>query len=346
MDLSSRIARALERGRGGAVSSLAAAVWGAASSRSLAKPLTLSGHARARVIAIGGATLGGSGKTPLAIACARSLALAGARVALVGHAYGARPLGPRVVDPGDDVEAVGDEALVAARALSSLGVPVVVAPSRQQALDVALDERDVVVLDGVAQLHPVRAHLALLAVDGAHPWGAGECPPRGDLRAPACDLLALCDRVVATRGGGDTRAATFDLDRPLDHADVTGEGAWLGDQRLGWAELRGGRVGLWTSVARPARVAARLAAAGVTPVVVATHGDHARVGAALRAKIAREAREKRVELWLCTPKCAARLSPTLEGVPVAILEHELRLEAPLEEALRSAAQLPPATSGA
>jgi hypothetical protein len=129
----------------------------------------------ARVIAVGGSTLGGSGKTPLAIACADALHRAGERVALVGHAYRGRPGRPRFVSVGDDVGEVGDEALECAARLAPYGVPVVVAETRQRALDLALEVADVAVVDGLGQAKPRRASLALLAVDAASPWGAGRC---------------------------------------------------------------------------------------------------------------------------------------------------------------------------
>jgi tetraacyldisaccharide 4'-kinase len=146
----------------------------------------------ARAIGIGGATLGGSGKTPLAIACARELARAGERVALVGHAYRASPGVARVVAPDDTLRAVGDEALVAARELRhDRGAVVVVGPSREAAIAHAATLADVLVLDGVTQTVPRRLDLALLAVDPDEPWGrAAATPPRGDLRAPIATLLS------------------------------------------------------------------------------------------------------------------------------------------------------------
>ncbi len=118
-----------------------------------------------RAIAIGGAVLGGTGKTPLAIAVARHLAPR-VRVAIVGHAHRAKPERARVVQPNDSLDVVGDEALLAAR-----HAIVVVAPSRQAALDLACEIADVVILDGVLQLEP-RAALSVLTVpdSGAPSW--------------------------------------------------------------------------------------------------------------------------------------------------------------------------------
>ena len=195
LSFDSRLARALEAGRGGPVSALRGARLGRHGRVAPVASLVVSDGVK--VVVVGGATLGGSGKTPLSIACAKQLAGEGHSVALVGHAYRARPDRCRVVSPADAVEIVGDEALAAARALQSTGVRVVVGPGRQAALDHALRMARVVASYGVAQLSPQRAALALLAVDAAHPWGAGFCPPCGDPRAPREALLSA--RATALR---------------------------------------------------------------------------------------------------------------------------------------------------
>src|SRR5262249_21767504 len=146
-----------------------------------------------RAIAVGGATLGGSGKTPLAIAAALALSAAGARVAFVGHAYRARPGRGRGVTGGDPSSEGGDGGRVAARALPPAGVPVLVGPARADAIALAGSLADVLVLDGVAQTAPAPAALALLALDATAPWGRpAAVPPAGDLRAPRAALLAAC----------------------------------------------------------------------------------------------------------------------------------------------------------
>jgi len=332
MTLGARVARSLEAGRGGALSSLAARAWGGVAAARLVRPLVVVGGAR--VIAVGGATLGGSGKTPLAIACARQVAGDGGEVVLVGHAYRARPGRCRVVSVEDSPDVVGDEALMAARALAGVGARVVVAPTRQAALDHALSLAPVAVLDGVAQLSPRRADLALLVVDGARPWGAGQCPPRGDLRAPRRALLSRCDRVVVLGGAGSSLG---EAGRPVDGVAAVADGAWLEGDRLGWDAIRPRRVGLWTALARPSRVLASLERHGVVPRLHAAHGDHSPPSLAELRSAVDQARHAGVDLWLATAKCATRLPPRLDGVPVATLAYDLPLPDELVTALRVAA---------
>lgn len=305
------VARALERGdlRGPAAALLASA-WAPLAAWSVVRRLALP--AGARVVTVGGATLGGSGKTPLAIACAAEIAAAGATVAFVGHAYRAAPGRPRVVAPNDNLGEVGDEALLAARTLARAGVPVVVAPRRAEAIAFAAHRARVLVIDGVAQTRPVRASLALLAVDATEPWGrAGAVPPTGDLRAPRSSLLAACDRVVTV---GDEEGDA----RTVSH------GAWLGGALLGWGSLSGLRLGLLCALARPDRIVRSLARRGLSLRAIVRARDHGPFDRQSLESCAGAA----VDLWLASPKCALQLHDFV-AVPYATLDHRLVLSGAL-----------------
>ena len=294
------VARSLEEGRyDGAIARGLALAWGPVSARGVVRSLPVPPHVR--VVAVGGATLGGSGKTPLAIACARELARTGARVAFVGHAFAAHPRHARTVSPADSLAEVGDEALLAARALEAHGVRVVVAPSRGLAVALAARGADVLVLDGVLQLRPTRASLSLLAVDADEPWGCAEAvPPCGDLRAPIAALVAAADLVV--RVGEHSPDTT-----------VTSAGAYVGHTLLSWDALRPMRLGLACALARPRRLLRFLARRGITPVVTAFAQDHHPVPAA--------ALRHAVDLWLATAKCAQHIPGT--GAPLATLDYDV-----------------------
>jgi tetraacyldisaccharide 4'-kinase len=310
------------------------------------------------VVAVGGATLGGSGKTPLAIACTRELALAGIRTTLVGHAYRAAAEVPRFVLSGDRVEEVGDEALVAARALEGLTrAQVAVAPRRSDAITLAARSAQVVVLDGVAQTRPVRAALALLAVDAEDPWGRAE-PRRalgalGGLRdgsmpqAPTAILLSACDAIVpildvdgevsveALEVRDRTLASLAELGRPVWPAFFCSRGAWVGQSLLTWEALRVLRVGLITALARPARVLRSLERRGVAPVSVVSARDHGPLGRSARLRANAVTRAGAVDLWVATGKCALHAAGVLPpGARLAVLDHHVTLAPELGVSLR------------
>lgn len=325
------------------------------------------------VVAVGGATFGGSGKTPLAIACAAELARAGARVVLVGHAYRADPRTPRVVRPDDALEHVGDEALLAARALDPLGARVVVAPSRAHAIALGARVADVLVIDGVAQLAPSPAALALLALDAADPWGGRpRLPPLGRLRAPRSTLIAACDAVVPL--GEDVEAvdpswpekndaegrdphrfalaAVGDrgghlLGRPMWPVRVESQGAWAnGGALLTWETLRALRVGLLVALARAGRVVRGLERKGIFPRAIVRARDHGPFGGRAQRAAARSLATGAIDLWLASPKCVLHAARDLPGLPVAVLDHVVHLHPTLRGLLRglcapSVAEAPP-----
>lgn len=279
-----------------------AAVHAPIASRSIARPLNIPAREpRLFVVAVGGATLGGSGKTRVALACVRELAALGSNVVLIGHAYGAcrGPGRARVVSPDDALHDVGDEALACARALSAVAAArVVVGPTRQAAIDYAarlLPRVDAVVIDGPLQLAPARASLSLLAVDAREPWGAGDVAPAGDLRAPREALLAQTDHVVSV----DATPRSVVLD-----------GATLSLDALA-AISRGSRarIGLFTAIARPGRLTKALVAAGVSPRVFVRAPDHG----PMTARLHRELDAAPVDLWLATAKCAVHLESLAPG---------------------------------
>ncbi|HEY8078909.1 MAG TPA: tetraacyldisaccharide 4'-kinase [Labilithrix sp.] len=278
---------------------------GVVAARAIARPLIAP--RAAKIVCVGGATLGGSGKTRVALAVVRALAASGMRVALVGHAYRASPARARVVSSRDALAEVGDEALSCARALDlepgawsleprawSLKPEAFVAPTRQEAVDLAAARgAQLIVLDGPLQTKPARAALSILAVDRDAPWGSGAVAPAGDLRAPREALLAASDLVV--------------------EVDATPSDAIL-------ERLRGVRFGLFTALARPSRLVRALARRGLFPsatVEVSDHGPFTR-------RAAREIRaaQSRVDLWLATPKCALHFDC---ATPLLVLEDRLCL---------------------
>jgi tetraacyldisaccharide 4'-kinase len=301
-------------------------------SRAVARPLDVrfaSRRAELVTITVGGATLGGSGKTRVALACVRELARHGANVVLVGHAYRAVPARARVVSPNDRLADVGDEALACARALASeRRARVVVGATRQAAVDLAASlspHVDAIVIDGPLQLAPERSTLALLAVDADAPWGAGDVPPAGDLRAPREALLASADHVVPV--DATPRGLTLD-GRAIDLATLAASVA-----------QEGSRLGLFTAIARPDRLERALERLGLAPHVVVRAADHG----PLTAQAARRLGDAKVDLWLATSKCAVHLEALSGRIPLAVLDGSVPLSPAIVAVLGQLARVVGAT---
>ncbi len=313
--LRAHIARRLEQGI--APSPLGNALegaWATIAAARVARPVTLPEGAH--ILGVGGAVLGGAGKTPVAITLARALALEGHPVALIGHGYRADTSSARHVLPDDPVSRVGDDALCAARALAPTNTPVFVAKHRADALALAVRSgKTVLVVDGLLQTTPRRLDDAVLVLDGAAPFGAGHCPPLGDLRAPSNALLEAADHVVAL-GGRRSPAlpvSAVPLASSIDGAlDASG-------RRHALASLVSERLGLLVAIARPSRLLDALACAGIHPRSVITLADHARFG----PRAIDHARFLGLDAWLTTARCATKLPPRLGGAPVLLLDHRV-----------------------
>jgi tetraacyldisaccharide 4'-kinase len=287
------------------------------------------------VIGVGGATLGGSYKTPVTLALAAAMGERGERIAVVAHGYASRLRGAREATPHDPARLIGDDAAWLVRELAPAGIPVFVG-DRDRALALAAARAPVVVVDALLQAHPERLALSLLAIDAAAPWGADACPPAGDLRARRAALLAAADAVVAVSPEEPPRLDT--PGRPLFsvRTELVANTATTGEA-VDLAAVRRARVGVVLSIARPDRFVRSLAVRGVEPVVTRLFADHSfpRAGRSRRATPS-------VDLWLTTPKCATKLDGHFEGAPVVVVRQRLLLPDALIALVRVACRRPKA----
>ncbi len=266
--------------------------------------------AHAHVIGVGGALLGGSGRTPLALAIASYLAARNVAVAFVGHGYGARHSSPLRVRAQHTARDVGDEAVLAARRLPC---PVWVGP-REATLHAAARAASVLVVDGLLQTSPQRLALSVLALSAPNPWGSGKVLPRGDLRSTKPRLVAAADQVIVLSSERDCRvhdAPNASVAHTVLHVPATG------------------RYGLFLCIARPERVERELSRLGhCVPVTLRGH-DHGSAAWEARARALMTAHE--LEGFLVTDKCDAGLGSS--SLPRAIVRLELTLPASLTACL-------------
>lgn len=271
------------------------------------RTVSLPDDAQPLTVAVGGASLGGSGKTPVAIACARVLAEHGVPTALVGHGYRSRTGRAFVVDPSTHVDRCGDEGKVAEAALRGLPqVCVVVGPSRAEATQFASKFARVLVLDGPLETRPTRATLTLLAL-------ADE-----DIGRLSRTLGRFVDAVVPTgREAGAVHLIAGD-----------GRATTLGS-------LAGLRYGLVTAIARPGR--AVVALGSHRPTVHLRLGNHGTLDAATEARAMELGRELRLDQWIATEKGPLLGRSTFAGLPLRALRHAVSLPPSVHAALEAVA---------
>lgn len=158
-----------------------------------------------RVISIGNLTVGGNGKTPMALYVARKLTDSGIAAAIVSRGYGGS-LGsgaPLLVSDGHQTllsaEQAGDEAVMMAKSFTG---PVAIARRRLEAIQML--ERagglDAVVLDDAFQHVRLPRDVDLLVVNAARGFGNGWTLPAGPLRE-RLGAMRRADAVICLGSG-------------------------------------------------------------------------------------------------------------------------------------------------
>ena len=183
-----------------------------------------------RVVSIGNISVGGTGKTPMAIYVSRLIRDLGYRVCVVSRGYrgGAEKCGGVVSDGSRllmPVASAGDEPYMMAQNLK--GIPVLVGKNRFQSGMTAIDQfnAQVIVLDDGFQHLSLFRDVDLVLMDDAAPLGNGRLLPAGRLREPVT-ALARGHAIIFTRSGnpqqGEPRKPdtleTFIDGRPVFHA--------------------------------------------------------------------------------------------------------------------------------
>jgi tetraacyldisaccharide 4'-kinase len=155
------------------------------------------------VVVAGGITLGGAGKTPLALALAKLLAARNPH--FLSRGYGGSEAGPLRVDPSrHGAKDVGDEPL-----LLAASAPTWVACDRAAgAKAAAAAGAGLIILDDGFQNPFLAKDLAFLAIDGESGLGNGHIFPAGPLREPIGTALRRAQAVVPI---GEDRAGVAAL---------------------------------------------------------------------------------------------------------------------------------------
>jgi len=157
------------------------------------------------VVVVGNVTVGGSGKTPLALALAAALASRGRRPGFVSRGYGGSAAIARAVIPGDDPSIVGDEPIL----LAASGTPTWIGRRRVLAargLLAAHPTVDVVIADDGLQHYALARDCEIAVIDGARGLGNGWMLPAGPLREPASRLAAV-DAIVRLESNGSAKGS-------------------------------------------------------------------------------------------------------------------------------------------
>lgn len=277
------------------------------------------------VICVGNLTLGGAGKTPVAIAILERLRQMRASPVALSRGYGGSLPGPVIVEPDHLAAEVGDEPLLLARQ-----APTIIAKDRAAGARAAVARgAGIIVMDDGFQNPSVAKDVSIAVVDSETGFGNGRVFPAGPMREFAADGLTRADAVILMGRGpfdpGHKRTLRAHLRTPMGGA------------------FDGRRVVAFAGIGRPEKFFETLERCGAEIVSVFAFADHhpytdddiERMKAMARARGA---------MLVTTEKDFVRLSPRLRAgistLPVeAAFENTAELDALLHEALARAHSL-------
>ncbi len=156
--------------------------------------------AGAAIICAGNLTMGGTGKTPVAMALLEMLNGSGINAQGLSRGYGGSVKGPLCVDLGrHSARDVGDEPLLLAQS-----APVWISRNRISGAEAAiLHEARAIVMDDGHQNPQLHKDMSILVVDAEAGWGNGRVFPAGPLRENMTDGLARSDAIILMMPGPD-----------------------------------------------------------------------------------------------------------------------------------------------
>ncbi|MBI1621149.1 tetraacyldisaccharide 4'-kinase [Aquamicrobium zhengzhouense] len=158
----------------------------------------------APVLCVGNLTVGGSGKTPVAVALALAARNMGLEPGILSRGHGGS-VGqhPHLVDPDQDsARYVGDEPLLLARA-----APVAVTPDRAAGARLLINHGcNFLIMDDGFQSARIHIDYALIVIDARRGIGNGHTIPGGPMRAPLIDQMRFADGLLkmGTGSAADT----------------------------------------------------------------------------------------------------------------------------------------------
>ncbi len=250
------------------------------------------------VICVGNLTVGGTGKTPMALLLGQMLLAEGMRVHFLIRGYGgAAAAVPLQVDVSrHDFTKTGDEALLLATCSTCW-----VAADRVAGAQMAQAAgAEIIIMDDGFQNPSLHKDLSIVVVDGYYGFGNGMLLPAGPLRGRIEDGFARADAVVIVGKDRHGIAEILPPDMPLMRARIVPSGS------LEW--LKKEPLVAFAGIGRPQKFFAMLEEMGCDLREKIAFADHHKFTAAEMEKLVATAKSNKA-LLVTTQKDMVRISP-------------------------------------
>jgi tetraacyldisaccharide 4'-kinase len=171
------------------------------------KPVEVS----ARVISVGGITVGGAGKTSVAGYIAQNLLSGGKDAVILARGY--KRLESQLViltsDSYSSWEACGDEPAALIKSIPELAI-YIDSDKTTAAKRASEDGREIIIIDDGLQHRKLKRDVNIVCLDGNNPFGNGFLIPSGRLREPK-KSLRRADIIIVIDGPSDISGNVLDL---------------------------------------------------------------------------------------------------------------------------------------
>lgn len=270
----------------------------------------------APVLCVGNFTVGGTGKTPTAIALSKAAAARGLRPGFLSRGHGGSFSRPHVVNlEKDSARHVGDEPMLLAE-----HAPVAVTPNRAAGAKLLIEQGcTFLIMDDGFQSARIGIDFALAVIDARHGAGNNFVIPAGPLRAPLAVQVRFADAVLCM-GEGEAGDAAVRMaaraGKPIFEAST---------RAINADAVRGKRYLAFAGIGHPDRFFRTAEASGAHLSLTRVFGDHHAYRPEELAELEETARKADL-LLLTTAKDAARL--THAGLPDTFMArlHVLEVE--------------------
>ena len=252
------------------------------------------------VISIGNITLGGTGKTPAAIALAEEAVKRGYHPIILTRGYKGLAKGPCLVSKGSgsllSAAEAGDEPALMAERLA--GVPIIKSADRYAGGMFALGhlelkgKRPLYILDDGFQHWRLARDIDIVLVDGLNPFGNRRLLPLGPLRGPLTELTGADFMVITKRVNRQLAAElkAINTEAPFFFSEYKATGMRsLKGGNAGLKDLRNKKVFAFCAIANPVSFKDTLEQAGSSILGLKSYRDHHRYSQEEMDKIRDEA---------------------------------------------------------
>lgn len=287
------------------------------------KPVAVS----ARVISVGGITIGGAGKTSITGYLAQNLLSRGNDATVVARGYRRQESKPVVLSANNysSWEVCGDEPAVLLKSVPGLAI-YIDSDKTAAAKRASQDGRKMVVIDDGFQHRKLKRDVDIVCLDGVNPFGNGFLIPSGRLREPG-KSLRRADIIIIIDGPSDIPGRVMNISRgiPIFIAKKNVVSAVsLGGDRI---SLKESRIFAFCGLGNPGSFRRSLLETGCDIAKLMEFGDHHTYNSSDIKGLIRRYRENDAQHMVTTLKDAVKLEKSWpDDQPLYYLEIEIELE--------------------